>query len=328
MVPVVPDDGVNKHPLCEDTKCKEKVPSMGARLGWYNLKIDVLLSTAANAIPPGSDELGKEAYLLQESDYSSKIDEAWCPHWRELVVDGVIADQKGNRYVNVVELAAARLNHNHYIVRGRIEKSSWRNQGDTWVNLLMLEARRTGNSFYPPEEDQWYAEPIDAEAATGYEVEVPTMTFDTWKEGVMKKLLEEVQAQAKANYEGAVARDAQNARTTTIHYCNKQAAEDAGVDMGSFRHETHAAVTILDGKFTPNPDGGGPKGGGCTFNERQASSAKKAFDNSAYKHERHRVEKNGKIVLNIQDHSGTLSKEIDDTTLACALVALGLIRSE
>lgn len=323
MLPVVPDDGVNKFPA-NSSPCKEKVPSAGARLGWYNLVDDVLVSTAANAIPPGFDEIGNEAYYLQRDHQAS-----WCPHWRELVVDAVIADQKGNRYVNVVELAAARLNNNNYIIRGRIEKSSWRNQGDTWVNLLKIKKRPTGNSFFDSQAGEWLAKPVDAEAATANEVEAPTMTFDTWKEGYMKKFLEGEEQQHQANREVADAQRAAATRTICIHYSNKQAAEDALVaDMGCFRSESHAAVKIVDGKFTPNPEGGGPNGEGRTFNEAQASSAKTAFDASSYTAWPHDaspcfIHKNGKNVLKIEDGNGT---KMDETTLACAMVVLGLIR--
>lgn len=323
-VPVVQDDGVNKNPRCIDEP-ESSVPCYGAGLGWYNLKDDQLVTTAANAIPPGFDSLGKAAYQLQSmSEQDQKAAEwwmptGWCGSWQKLVVDAVIADQPDNsrRYVNVVELAAARLNNSDYVIRGRIEKSSWRNQGDTWVSILWIR-KMVGKRFL---EQDWFAEPIDAAVANANEIKAPAMTFDAWKEAYMKKFLEHLGQEEQREKDALLAEDARAARTIKIYYYSESAAERGGIANMETFWSIQPAVIILDGTFTPNPQGGAPGERARTFDEAEASSAKAAFDASSYTYDKAYKLVKGPTRIDELKIEGTC----DESTLACAMRLMCLI---
>merc|ERR1719265_1033473 len=115
----------------------EVSPEGAARLGWYNLKEDQFVVTKATAFPYGFD---KCATTPQEKMRHLENPPTWADEeMNKFVVDAVIADENGKRYVNVLELAAVRKEGCRYAIRGRIERSSWRDKDDSWVNILFVE---------------------------------------------------------------------------------------------------------------------------------------------------------------------------------------------
>lgn len=167
----------------KDFRCKEKkeVPAMGTRVGWYNLKEDQLVVTKATAFPTGNDKYSDHRQMDPED--IKKMD--------ELVVGAVVADENGNRYVNVLELAAARKDEQVYVIKGRIEKSSWRDKDDSWVTILGIQCGGSPalqNMWEDDHPDNWTAEPVEADVAQAKPVKPPTQSFEDWRKADKEKL--------------------------------------------------------------------------------------------------------------------------------------------
>jgi len=167
----------------KDFQCKEKkeVPAMGTRLGWYNLKEDQLVVTKATAFPTGNDPYSDHRQMDPED--IKKMD--------ELVVGAVVADENGNRYVNVLELAAARKDEQVYVIKGRIEKSSWRDKDDSWVTILGIQCGgrpAVQHRWEDVQDCHWTAEPVEADVAQAKPVKPPTQSFEDWRKANKVKL--------------------------------------------------------------------------------------------------------------------------------------------
>eukprot|EP00746_Dinoflagellata_sp_MGD_P009216 gnl/MRDRNA2_/MRDRNA2_118636_c0_seq1.p1 gnl/MRDRNA2_/MRDRNA2_118636_c0~~gnl/MRDRNA2_/MRDRNA2_118636_c0_seq1.p1 ORF type:complete len:412 (+),score=90.98 gnl/MRDRNA2_/MRDRNA2_118636_c0_seq1:201-1436(+) len=182
----------------------EVSPEGAARLGWYNLKEDQFVVTKATAFPYGFDKYATTPRECKPKD--GETPPTWADEkMNEFVVDAVIADENGKRYVNVLELVAVRKQGCMYVIRGRIERSSWRDKDDSWVNILFLEhegMRGRQNVWNKTYDCHWSAEPVEAEVAqgsAGYQSQVapqetpttcPAKSFEEYRDAFMVKFQE------------------------------------------------------------------------------------------------------------------------------------------
>jgi len=257
-VRVIPYDGERYFP--DNLPEKKEVPAIGgrptevspadaARIGWYNLKEDQFVVTKATAFPYGFDKCATTPNKCTPKEGENP------PTWadekmNEFVVDAVIADENGKRYVNVLELAAVRTDGCVYVIRGRIEKSSWRDKDDSWVNILMVmqEGARNSLSWAKTHPDHWCADPVEAEVAqgsAGYQSRVapqetrPAQSFEEYKDAFMVKFQEAIvkAGEQRKEKEAAMAeRDAAKKMTGTfkISHDGKVVME---IDKGKFNQK-------------------------------------------------------------------------------------------
>jgi hypothetical protein len=164
------------------------VPEKLAKLGWYNLKFDQLVTTKTAAIPPGFDLCavtpssigGRQMLVDHEKDM------------HECTVGAVIGDSKDTRYVKVTELVGVRRDETRYVIRGRIEKQSWKDivGAKLWVNILMVQIKSQVDDnieWMTTSESDWCAVPVEEQVAAEHfkNQELPNPSFETWLKGYM-----------------------------------------------------------------------------------------------------------------------------------------------
>jgi len=238
---------------------KKKVPAIGglphevkpegaAKIGWYNLKEDQMVVTKATAFPYGFD--GTCATMPAECKLKDgEIPPTWDDEkMNEFVVDAVIADENGKRYVNVLELAAVRKDGCTYVIKGRIERSSWRDQDDSWANPRRKDV---WDKTFP---QHWCAEPVKAEVAqgsAGYQSRVapqenpttrPAQSFEEYRDAFMVKFQEACVKEHEAHGAEMKARAEQRAadRMTATFTISLDGEVVMEIDKGKFSTKSGA----------------------------------------------------------------------------------------